>query len=43
MEQRLDPFLAHFGFVVWDIDSIASKLEFDVLKIVLSPLYFSLT
>ena len=40
MEQRLDPFLANFVSIVWDIHMAASKLEFDVLKTVLSPLYF---
>ena len=41
MEQRFDQFLANFGSIVWDIHMVASKLGFDVLKTVLSPLYFS--
>ena len=40
MERRLDPFLANFGSIVWDIHMVASKLGFGVLKTVLSPLYF---
>ena len=39
MERRLDLFLANFVSIVWDIHMVASKLEFDVLKTVLSPLY----
>ena len=40
MERRLDLFLANFVSIVWDIHMVASKLEFDILKTVLSPLYF---
>ena len=40
MERKLDLFLANFISIVWDLHMVASKLGFDVLKTVLSPLYF---
>ena len=40
MERRLDPFLANFVSTIWDIHMVASKLEFALLKTVVSPFYF---